>query len=553
MAIFNGKKDFVLVSTKDGNSLVNLKKRVSIVETAEEMESVLSNATNDSVGSYYQYIGVTTANYKKGATYRIGKNNSNQIVFEEIFEQGSGGSVEVDTTLTQVGKAADANAVGVRLKALEDFDQIVYEEQHDHNTRIGNLEDTVENVRLQANQNDRDIETLIDRVDGIENSGVGDGSGVKKIYFTNNGYITFDGVVDNSALASGTAHTDIIPIDVLANGEEGYCVQDFNDYAYYPKVLFFAGKTLDTLVSSLDRNGIGNKDTLKAEEIRALAPSNATHVAFNSEYAEESDKEDFVYVYKFASPDYVETAIAQNFSATLKNYATKEFVTNAIGNAGSIGGGVNDVDIVVAWEEGGILTYFTLPQVILGEYGINVGLNIEVVRSLPNTIVTSQLFEGGTIYLYVVQSTGIVYVDIGYGTMTLGAAVFQSAGFDKGFADGIMNITEAGIFCIQSTPQKSTVIDVITDVAAGTRSFLQGDIDKMKANFANTILRDMWVVNGIVSGTFVYHPCIGTDKQYAYTCSYVDKSTDVKHMDTAYFDKNESGIWSLTVKKNTFD
>ena len=139
---------------------------------------------------------------------------------------------------------------------------------------------------------------------------------IKKKYFTNYGVITFDGVVDNSALMSGKAHTDIIPIDILANGEEGYCVQHFDDFGTYPKVLFFAGKTLDTLVGSLTSSEIGYKNTLKAEEIKALAPSNATHVAFNSDY-EESSEEDFVYVYKFATIEYVENAVANAIDQVL--------------------------------------------------------------------------------------------------------------------------------------------------------------------------------------------------------------------------------------------
>ena len=49
---------------------------------------------------------------------------ANQFVFEEIYDGGGGGTggsteIELDTTLTQEGKAADAKAVGGALTVLE--------------------------------------------------------------------------------------------------------------------------------------------------------------------------------------------------------------------------------------------------------------------------------------------------------------------------------------------------------------------------------------------------------------------------------------------------
>lgn len=70
-------------------------------------------------------------------------------------------------------KFEKVKSVEERLDDLEAFDQNTWEQGHDHNTRIENLEGKVEDVRLQAIQNDQDIEVLIDRVDTLENSGGG--------------------------------------------------------------------------------------------------------------------------------------------------------------------------------------------------------------------------------------------------------------------------------------------------------------------------------------------------------------------------------------------
>ena len=121
--------------------------------------------------------------------------------------------------------------------------------------------------------------------------------GISKRHFIHAGFITSQGVVDDSTMnGTGKAHTDIILIDILADGPEGHCVQDFDTYYTYPKVLFFSGDTLDTFISGVTRDEFGDKDVLTVAEIKALAPSHATHVAFNSDYEEEASIEDFVYV-----------------------------------------------------------------------------------------------------------------------------------------------------------------------------------------------------------------------------------------------------------------
>lgn len=132
-------------------------------------------------------------------------------------------------------------------------------------------------------------------------------STITKMSFTNAGYIQSNGTIAPENIRGGKAYTDIIPISKLADGDGGFCVQDFDTYDNYPKVIFFSGNTLDTFIKGVTRPEFGDKDKLTVAEIVALAPIGATHVAFNSDYEEEV-VEDFVYVYSQNKFSYQEIA-----------------------------------------------------------------------------------------------------------------------------------------------------------------------------------------------------------------------------------------------------
>ena len=51
-----------------------LKSAIYAVKTADEMDEILTNATEDSVGEYYMYIGATTDKYENGIVYKIETN-----------------------------------------------------------------------------------------------------------------------------------------------------------------------------------------------------------------------------------------------------------------------------------------------------------------------------------------------------------------------------------------------------------------------------------------------------------------------------------------------
>ena len=91
----------------------------------------------------------------------------------------------------------------------------------------------------------------------------------------------------------------------------------------------------------------------------------------------------------------------------------------------------------------------TLAELILAEYGVNCVVNTQVIETLPGTLMTSTIVEGGSIYLYVVESTGVAYGDLGGGTATLGYGIFNVEGYDRGWSTDINSETEIGCYCVR--------------------------------------------------------------------------------------------------------
>ena len=118
-----------------------------------------------------------------------------------------------------------------------------------------------------------------------------------QLSFAENGIIDATGTVQTSGSAYiEKHHTNIVALADLIDGPDGYCVGHFDTYTHYPKILFFSDDSLSSFISGLTASQIGNKETLTAAEIQALAKnvSGATHVAFNSDY--ESGGMDLVYI-----------------------------------------------------------------------------------------------------------------------------------------------------------------------------------------------------------------------------------------------------------------
>ena len=125
-------------------------------------------------------------------------------------------------------------------------------------------------------------------------------------HFIHDGYINSTGKI---VYAPEKHYTDILAIDDLRDSKYGYCVKNFDTtYNEYPKILFFAGDSLETFIKGFTVSEIGNKKTLTASAIKNIATGvlGATHVAFNSDYeADINSLEDVVYAID-GTNDYLE-------------------------------------------------------------------------------------------------------------------------------------------------------------------------------------------------------------------------------------------------------
>lgn len=235
-------------------------------------------------------------------------------------------------------------------------------------------------------------------------------------------------------------------------------------------------------------------------------------------------------------------ADAKAVGIKLNSCASKEWVTNAISNAETIGVG-GGVEVLV--RDGDIIS--SLEQAAELSSGIKVKVETQVVQELPSTLTPSQMTDGGTAYIYVVLGTGVAYADVGYGAMTLGMITFEEAGWDKGWVESIADITEEGFYCIQKAAKGSTDIELIADFNNQSYTFNQGDIEKASANvkdFAHTVLLVKFIVNGVMlDGGFVLYPCSATPSEVIYGCAYNYNTT--KNFSTCIFKKSEdSTLWN---------
>lgn len=111
----------------------------------------------------------------------------------------------------------------------------------------------------------------------------------------------------------------------------------------------------------------------------------------------------------------------------------------------------SDVEIFVVDGDG----VFTLQEfsIVLGGNG---NAAIKIVNTLPEKFIVSD--ASNYIYVYVVESTGIAYLDFGDGYVTAGkVAFFGRDGYDKGWTTDINSVTEDGVYCVRKS---SGVIDV---------------------------------------------------------------------------------------------
>ena len=129
---------------------------------------------------------------------------------------------------------------------------------------------------------------------------------------------------------------------------------------------------------------------------------------------------------------------------------------------------------------------FTLQDFLLSN-GVNANVAIQIVQTLPEKLIESNV--NYAIYVYVVDSTGIAYVDLGLGTMTAGLALLDDIYLDRGWATDINSVTENGVYCVRKTTAYNVkrIDELPTDAVDGSMAIVESEREAM----ANTT----WVLN----------------------------------------------------------
>ena len=125
---------------------------------------------------------------------------------------------------------------------------------------------------------------------------------------------------------------------------------------------------------------------------------------------------------------------------------------------GKGGGNASEVDAFVV-KQGEVYSMSD----VMRELGSN--LSVRLVQTLPDNLIKSNFVD--TVYLYIVESTGIGYADFGdaYGIVTAGQVAFLYAdGYDKGWTTDIYSATEDGVYYVRKNSGANAVTE--TSVAS---------------------------------------------------------------------------------------
>lgn len=170
--------------------------------------------------------------------------------------------------------------------------------------------------------------------------------------------------------------------------------------------------------------------------------------------------------------------------------ALQEALASLQGKAAGSGGATSSNDgaeIFVVTTE----TVVSLYQAIFATYGFQCQIKTQVVETLPDSLEQSTLENGGTIYVYVVESEGVAYGDLGIGVGTVGWALFEADGYDKGWSSDVASETEMGVYAVRKSDicKGDTTIYLELQEGESTATLTRADWVKVQGDFENTSIR----------------------------------------------------------------
>ncbi len=192
----------------------------------------------------------------------------------------------------------------------------------------------------------------------------------------------------------------------------------------------------------------------------------------------------------------------------------------------------------------------------------DVTINIEVVDTLPESLELTSM-ENGIMNVYVVESTGIAYLDVGEGTMTFGLVFTGDEIYDKGWSTDISAETEGGIYCVRTeknVPTKEYVDNAIANASGGvtvvnlTLNPSDGSIEGMSDDIYTLIQTDFSKVALLVTvqggvGQYMAHAMSNMGGQVVYSTVMGMGTTIV--VNSFLVDVNNKTITSAECSLNT--
>lgn len=434
------------------------------------------------------------------------------------------------------GKDADPakiTAIENRCKALEDFSQNATEQDQTFSKNISDINTTLTNLGYQVQQNDEDIEGLIERVEELEERPVGGEntieldatltSDTKAAQALEVGKRFAANAGEHAAINSSITNLETTKVDPIAarvdtledkaldaesritslESYDGTVQRALQDHA--GDITTLQNETLDIQgrLSTLENNqgtaGGGVELDVELKDPNKAAPAKKVGDEFDAIQGNINALSGRAYnlEQRASALEAADTGIKERLDTleqsggggsveldTTLTQAGKAADAKAVGDA--INKFYTDAEIYII--QGG--------QVMTLEEGLRMSgstatVNKIFVETLPETLQSSGLATGD-FYVYIVNSTGVGYTNIGGNVMTLGFVLTQAEGADRGWTTDINNETADGVYCVR-TIGKIGGVTVITIYSAqlgssGNYQLPDKDYEKIKNNFYNTVI-----------------------------------------------------------------
>ena len=136
----------------------------------------------------------------------------------------------------------------------------------------------------------------------------------------------------------------------------------------------------------------------------------------------------------------------------------------------------------------------------LAENGItNCPINTQVVTKLPANLWQSVIANNGGLYLYIIESSGIAFCNVGTGIVTLGQCLLQSGSFDHGWSSDVSAETAAGVYCVYEPTRRYYIYKQGVWTELADTAFVENIVAETASNVVDSVPN---IVDNIL-GSFV--------------------------------------------------